>query len=347
MNNSHPILALTLARIRLFYREPGAMFWTFGFPILISLALGIAFSDRPPEPARVAVTTSAPAIEAERLFEALRGAAGLQVSLLAPAAAAAELRAGRIDLVVVQGSPLTYRFDAARPEARLARALVDAEVQRAAGRRDPLLTTDALVTEPGARYIDFLVPGLIGINVMSSGMWGIGYVIVETRSQKLLKRMRSTPMRRAHFLLSFVLMRLGFAVLELPVLLLFARYVFGVMVQGSWLLLIGVTLLGALTFAGLGILVASRARNTSTVTGLINLVIMPMFILSGVFFSSSNFPAFMQPIIKILPLTALNESLRAIVNEGAGLMVIAPRLFVLVAIAVVAFFLGLKIFRWS
>jgi ABC-type multidrug transport system permease subunit len=204
-----------------------------------------------------------------------------------------------------------------------------------------------VTTEPGARYIDFLIPGLIGVNIMSSGMWGLGYVIVETRTKKLLKRMLATPMRRSHFLLSFLLMRMLFLLMELPILLGFARLVFGVEVRGSLALLSGMAVLGAVAFSGLGILVASRAQNLVTINGLINLVIMPMFVLSGVFFSASHFPAVMQPFIRLLPLTALNDSLRAVVNEGAGVMAVAPQAAVLAVTAVVSFLVGLRVFRWS
>jgi ABC-2 type transport system permease protein len=339
-----PLWLLTLARLRLYYREPGALFWSFGFPILVSLALGIAFRNRPPEPVAVAVVQGP---GADGIYDVLAGDGGIKASRLDDAAAAAALRLGKVAVVVVPGDPVTYRFDPMRPESRLGRALADDAVQRAAGRTEPARVRDATVTEPGGRYIDFLLPGIIGLNIMSSGMWGIGYVIVETRSKKLLKRMLATPMKRSHFLLSFVLMRLLFVFVELPVLLLFARYVFDVTVRGSLALFTGLSVLGAMAFAGLGVLVASRAQNTTTVGGLVNLVLMPMFIFSGVFFSSANFPDVMQPFIKALPLTALNDSLRAVMNEGAGWAAVAPQAALLALLAVVTFGVGLKIFRWS
>jgi ABC-2 type transport system permease protein len=192
--------------------------------------------------------------------------------LLPEEEARAALRTGRADIVVEAGPPRTYAFDPTRPESRLARALVDDALQRADGRRDPTAVAEARVVEPGSRYVDFLVPGLIGLNIMSSGMWGIGYVIVETRQKKLLKRMIATPMRRGEFLVAFVLMRMLFLVLELPVLLLFGRLAFGVPLRGSLLLLVALAILGALAFAGVGLLVASRARTVATVNGLINVV---------------------------------------------------------------------------
>jgi len=326
---------LTLSRLRLFFREPGAVFWTFGFPLVLSVALGIAFRNRPPEPAAVAV-------ESPELQRALSNDAGMRVQVLQDADARRALRTGKVDLVVLPGPPIAYVFDPARPEGRLARALADAALHP----HGLPATVDKPVTEPGSRYIDFLIPGLVGLNIMSSGMWGIGFVVVEMRTRKLLKRLVATPMSRAEFLVSFVLMRAFFLFLELPVLLGFGKLAFDVGVAGSLPLLVGVALTGAMSFAGLGLLVASRAQNTQTVSGLINLVMLPMFVASGVFFSTARFPGALQPWIRALPLTALNDAMRAVMIDGAGLRQIAGPMALLAGIAVVSFTLALRLFRW-
>lgn len=335
---------LTLARIRGFFREPSAVFWTFAFPVLLTIALGIAFRSRPPEPVRTAVEAG-PGAAAVRA--ALASGRDVSAEVLEAGAAAAALRTGRVSIVVVPGNPPTYRHDPTRPESRLARAVVDELLQRASGRADVLAPRDQLVTEPGTRYVDFLVPGLVGMNIMSAGMWGIGWVIVEDRQKKLLRRMVATPMRRTHYLLSFVLVRLLFLVLEVPVLVGFGMIAFGVPLRGSILSLGIVAVLGALAFAGLGLLVASRAKNTQTASGLMNVVMMPMFVLSGVFFSVDNFPAFLQPVVRALPLTALNDGLRAVMNEGAGLVALAPQAVLLAAVAAASFGAALRLFRWT
>jgi ABC-type multidrug transport system permease subunit len=278
---------------------------------------------------------------------ALRADPRLEARLVSAADAPAALRTGRVAVVVVPGSPTRYLHDPTRPESRLARAFADDALQRAAGRKDPLTFEDVRVVEPGSRYVDFLVPGLIGMNIMSSGMWGIAWVIVETRQKKLLRRLVATPMRRGQFLVSFVLLRMLFLVLELPVLLGFAALAFHVTVRGSLVLLVALALLGALAFSGLGLLVAARAQNSQTASGLINLVMMPMFILSGVFFSAANFPDLMQPFVRALPLTALNDAMRAVMNEGAGLAAVAPQVALLAGVASVTFALALRWFRWS
>jgi ABC-type multidrug transport system permease subunit len=334
-------------RLRLFFREPSALFWTFGFPVVLSFALGIAFRSRPPEAVRIAVE-SGPG--ADRVLAELAPARDKEVkaTVLDAGEARSELRAGKVVLVVVPGAVRTYRYDETRPEGRLARRIVDDILQRAEGRADPTAVADDRVTESGARYIDFLVPGLVGMNLMSSSMWGIGFTIVEMRTKRLVKRMLATPMRRSDFLLSFVVMRALFVVVEVPVLFVFASLVFDVHVFGSAALLLGLSMLGALAFAGLGLLVASRAQNTQTAGGLMNLVMMPMFICSGVFFSTSNFPDALQPALRILPLTALNDSLRAVTSEGAGVRDATVRfaIGVLVAWGVGSFAAALKVFRW-
>lgn len=342
--NRSPLWQLTLARIRLFYREPSILFWTFLFPILLTVALGIAFRSRPPEPIRVGVVAG-PAAETTRAALAVR--ADVEATVLPPEAAATALRTGRVSVVVEPGVRPVLRFDPTRPESRLAHLVVDDLLERAAGRKDLLSTREETASEPGSRYVDFLIPGLLGMNVMSTGLWGIGYVIVENRQKKLLKRLAATPMRRLHFLLSFAIVRSLFLALEVPFLLGFGVLTFGIPLRGAIGTLAVVIVVGAVAFAGLGLLVAARAANVQTVSGLINLVMMPMMLMSGVFFSSENFPALLQPLVKVLPLTLLNDAVRAVMNEGASLSAIAPQVALLAAVGAVSFGLALKLFRWS
>ena len=343
---SHPVVQLTLMRLRELRREPGTLFWVFGFPILMSIALGLAFRNTGPEPVRVGVLPGV----AEDVKSALV-AGGVQVQPLDEAAARDELRAGRVALVLVPpaaaGAAITYRFDDMRPESRLGRAVVDDVLQRASGRRDPRAVRDEIVRERGARYIDFLVPGLIGMNLMSGSMWGIGWVLVNMRVRKLLKRLLAAPMRRRHLFYAQALSRLVMIPIELVVILVFARLAFDVRMTGSWLALALVSVTGSASFAGIAILVASRAQNSETVSGLMNLVMLPMFVLSGVFFSSAHFPASMQPAINALPLTALCNGLRAVIVDGAGVAGIAGALVVMVVWGAISFVIGLRVFRWG
>jgi ABC-type multidrug transport system permease subunit len=184
------------------------------------------------------------------------------------------------------------------------------------------------------------------MNIMGTGMWSVAFSVVQARVRKLLKRLMATPMRRSHYLLSHMLSRLAFLVLEVAALLGFARLVFGVPINGSWLTLAGFSLLGAVTFSGLGLLVASRAKTVEGVSGLMNLVMVPMWIFSGVFFASENFPEAMQPFISLLPLTALNQALRGVMIDGAGLGALMQQTAILLTWALVTFTAALRLFRW-
>jgi ABC-type multidrug transport system permease subunit len=334
---------LTLVRFREFIREPEAVFWTFLFPILLAAGLGLAFRSRPAEVVRVAVLSGA-----ETAATALGADERVTVVPMADSAAATALRTGKVALVVAPGENggVIYRFDDARPDARAARSVVDDVIQRAAGRADPVPVAETVVREPGARYIDFVIPGLLGMNLLGSGVWGIGFGIVDARKKKLLKRLIATPMSRAQYLLSFMFMRLLLLGVEVGTIVGFGHWVFGVPVRGSLITLGAVCVVSALSFGALGLLIASRARTMEGASGLMNLVMLPMWVFSGVFFSSSNFPDSMQPFVQALPLTAVIDSLRAIMLEGAGWPVLGGELAIIAAWAVGSFVLALRLFRW-
>lgn len=338
-----PLYELTRARVIEFLREPEAVFWVFAFPVLMALALGVAFRSERTQESLVGVLSGPGSAS---VAQALSAAPGLRVKQLAPAEAETALRNGTVSLLVVPGQPPSYRFDPTRPESRLARLVADAALQRAAGRPEAFSPHEETVVTPGSRYIDWLLPGLLGMNIMGTGMWSVGFSVVVARARKLLKRLMATPMARGSYLASHLLSRLTFLVLEVTILLVFARLVFGVRSAGSLATVAGLCLLGALCFSGIGLLVAARPRTIEGVSGLMNVVMLPMWLLSGVFFSSAHFPSAAQPFIKALPLTALNEALRAVMLEGQGLVAIAPQVAVLAAWGLAAFLVALKIFRW-
>jgi ABC-2 type transport system permease protein len=336
---------LTLTRIRMFTREPEALFWTFIFPVLMAGGLGIAFRERPPQPVPVAVERGG---AAEASLAALRADREIDPQPMDGAAAERALRTGRVALVVASsGGGVVLRYDPAREESRPARLLVDRALQRGAGATRPAGVSEDRRRVRGGRYIDWVVPGLLGLNLMSTGLWGMGFGIVQSRQKKLLKRMLATPMRKREYLLAQMIGRVAFLGLEVPPLVLFTWLVFGVRVEGSLLLLAGVVLLGTLCFAGLGLLCASRARTIEGISGLLNLVMVPSFVASGIFFSASRFPAAVQPLVQALPLTALNDALRLVYNEGAGPAAVAPEAAILAAWTVVGFVLALRLFRWQ
>jgi ABC-2 type transport system permease protein len=330
------LLELTRVRLLEVVREPEALFWMFVFPVIMAVALGIAFPSRTTDTVIVGVVDGpgAPATVA-----ALSAAAGVETRTLRPGEIETAVRRASVQIVIEPGSPPTYRYDPARAESRLARRIVDDVLQRAGGR-------EQAVASAGSRYIDWLVPGLLGMTIMQTGLWGVGFSIVQSRTRKLLKRLVATPMRRSQYLLAQILARMVFLVIEAGVLLAFGRLVFGVPMRGSWLLVIATILVGALSFAGIGLLAASRAKTVEGLSGMLNLVILPMWILSGVFFASSNFPDALQPFIRALPLTALNDALRAVMLEGATTRPILGELALLGVWGAGSFGLALRLFRW-
>jgi len=335
---------LVLMRLKESLRQPEAIFWTFVFPALLAVALGIAFRGDLSDSASVVVIASG---KSGPVVRALAVDKGLRVEVLGREEAEGRLRSGRAAIVVVPGDPLVYRFDPARSDSRLARERVDAALQRAGGRADPVPTKDEPVREPGGRYIDFLIPGLLGMNILGGGAWGIGWVIAEMRMKKLLKLQLATPMQRSTFLVAHILTRLVYLPLEMVPLLGLAWLLFGVSTAGSYLTLAAASVLGAFSFSSLGLLLASRARTNETIMGLINLCTLPMFVLSGVFFSTSRFPDTFQPLLRALPLTALTDALRAVMTEGASIVALWPQFLVLGVWGVLCLIAALWIFRWS
>jgi ABC-2 type transport system permease protein len=340
-----PLVQLTRVRYREFFREPEAVFWVFVFPILLAAGLGLAFRNRAPE--RTVVGVVLPAGDTT-VLSALRRGAELEPAIMSESVAAQALRTGDVALVVAPAARdgFEYRYDNTRPESRIARLLVDDALQSANGRRDPISVRERLVRERGARYIDFLVPGLLGMNLMGSGIWGLGFAIVDARKKRLLKRLIATPMSRWQYLASFALSRLTLLFIEVGLLLGFAVLAFGVPVRGSIPLLILICLVSSLSFASLGLLIASRAQTMEGASGLMNLAMLPMWIFSGVFFSASRFPETIQPLIQALPLTAVIDALRANILRGAGWQTVAPELGIIVLWMAGSFLLALKLFRW-
>jgi ABC-type multidrug transport system permease subunit len=340
---------LLWARLLELKREPEIIFWVFVFPLLLALGLGIAFRNQPASTTSVAVIENAETAKTLALLQTSPAHASIHATVLDRQAALKGFQFGKFDLVLEPnaGGGVTYHYDPSRPESRLARAQIDSALQAAAGRKDALSTHDQVSSEPGSRYIDFLIPGLLGMNLMNSGMWGVGFALVDMRQRKLLKRYVATPMRRTDFLLALTASRLGLMVIEVGMLLGFGALVFHMPVLGSLVSVLFLGALGAVVFAGIGLLTACRAQKIESVSGLINLVMMPMWIFSGVFFSYEHFPAVVQPLIKALPLTALNDALRATILEGTSLAAQPGRLLVLILWGGISFALALRWFRWT
>src|SRR5215467_4632466 len=340
---------LLMARMLELKREPEVVFWVFVFPMLLALGLGIAFRNKPADAASVGIVEGSGSQDAQALLSRSPQHDTFKIQVLNADDAHKGFRLGKFDLVIEPDNKggFEYRYDPARPESVLAKAEVNEALQSAAGRKDAVATTTTTSSEPGSRYIDFLIPGLLGMNLMNSGMWGIGFALVDMRQRKLLKRFVATPMRQSDFLMALTSSRLILMVIEVGLLLSFGVLIFHMRVLGSVGSIALIAAIGSLTFGGVGLLTASRAQKIESVSGLINIVMMPMWIFSGVFFSYERFPAVVQPFIKALPLTALNDALRATILEGSSLSSQAGRLSILMAWGALSFLLALRWFRWT
>jgi ABC-type polysaccharide/polyol phosphate export permease len=351
MARTSELIELTRVRVLLFLREPEILFWVFAFPVVLAGILGFAFRRGAPQPSRIGIVAG---VASARIDAALDGAEGLEVRRPDLASAERDLRRGRVELLVYAEEPPRLRFDAARPEAELARLRVERALERAGALPDPApakaTSSPAVldkVDERGSRYLDFLFPGLLGMNLMGTGMWSLGFAIGDMRQRKLLRRLLVTPMRRSSFLASLLSARFVFLVLEVVALVLVGVFALDVPFRGSVLGFALVCALAGLTFSALGVLVASRAKTIQGVSGMLNLAMVPMWLGSGVFFSYERFPETMHPLLKLLPLTALNDALRGLMLDGVGLGALLPELAIQLGWLVLCSWLGLKIFRWE
>jgi ABC-type multidrug transport system permease subunit len=349
---------LLITRVRTFVREPAAVFWVYAFPLIMVFSLGTAFRSERMEVVAVDVTEPASGGESlsnDLVMSALTVHEHFHVQGSSGDEAMQRLRTGKTELIVTVTEDSTatvkpqfnYTFDPTRPGSLMARNSIDDVLQRTFGREDAISTANNEVSQSGSRYIDFLVPGLIGMGLMGGGMWGVGFATVDLRIRKLLKRFVATPMKRTHFLGAMICSRLMFTVPEVVIILLCSRYFFGVEVQGNVWVFGLLIVAGAVQFSGIGLLVASRASTVETVSGLMNAVMMPMWIASGIFFSADRFPDAVQPIVKCLPLTTLIDALRRVMLEGAGINQIGLSLLIILTWGFGCFGLALKLFRWQ
>lgn len=341
-----PLAQLVISRIVQFARQPEVLFWTYGFPLIMAIVLGLAFRNKPEE------TIMFDVIEgdaAQFVQNAIGDDTRFKVQTHPRDVALDRLRTNKTPFVIDRSKDgaIVYHFDKTNPDGRTARAIIDDALQRAAGRRDAIASIEKTETAPGSRYIDFLIPGLIGMNLMGGGLWGVGFVLVDMRVRNLLKRLLATPMRRSDFLMSLVGVRVLFFIPEMGFLLLAAHWIFDVPVRGSFLAVVIIALVGTLAFAGLGLLTACRAKRIETISGLMNLVMVPMWLMSGIFFSTERFPDALQPVVQALPLTHLISALRSVILDGDGLASQAVPLLILALWGGVSFILAMRWFRWT
>ena len=346
------LITLTKTRVKLFFREPEALFWVILFPVIMAVVLGFAFRSKEVAPSQIVVVGDGNLSEAVQ--EAIEEAQVeiRTVSADAQEEAIADLKNGICDGVWIQGTN-TLHYDAAREASVLARHRFR-EADHSSFRKltevpentGPTLSEVPLEGE-GNRYVDWLFPGLLGMNIMSTGLWGIGFGIAEQRQKKLLRRFLVTPMRRSNYLLSFVLSRLVFLAVEASILLVFGLLVLDIPFKGGVLSFLLALIIGTLSFAGVGLLVAARPKTIEGISGILNFVMMPMWLCSGVFFAYERFPEAVQSLCRILPLTSLVDTLRGIMLRGHSILDHTTEIIILLVWGLCGFLLALKIFRWE
>ena len=359
---NHPFIHLTVTQIKEFFREPGAVFWSFGFPILMAVGLGLAFSGKKEILHGVAVIPSTFTENSvvktalfgdenmkdtiiERRFESANGKTRYVFHVTSRENAELLIKRGIISAILTgDNNQLNFHYDPMNPEGELIQVQMSnffesGNLGRNSGVTVPLNTA-------GMRYIDFLIPGLLTLGIMMSVMWGVCYALIEKRSKKLLRRMVATPMKKAHFLLAMWASRLVLTFFDSLVLLIFSRYFFQITIQGSMTALILLLLSGNIAFFGLSILISSRTANTQVGNGLISFITTPMMILSGIFFSYQNFPPWAIGVIKVLPLTKLTDEVRGIINEGAGLLNAVDGILILLLFGALSFIIGMRVYKW-
>jgi ABC-type multidrug transport system permease subunit len=368
MNNI--LLRLVISQFKIFFREPGVVFWSFGFPIVMTWILGIAFANKGEILRNVAIVSESPqalsalpqwlhkktgtvntelSTEAELEWEVGQNSgeqARFRFRAMTEEEAVLALKRGKIALWIETDSEsnLSYRFDPDNAEARLTYLLLEGAFRQQ--KTSELKAEVHPLTMVGIRYVDFLVPGLMAMSIMNACLWGIGWNLIELRIKKLLRRMVATPLKKSIFLISHGLNRMILSAAEMLLLYIFAYFYFDISIQGSLSALALVFFSGYCAFSGIAVLISSRVQNTQSGNGMINVVTMPMFILSGVFFSYHNFPDWLIPYVEVLPLTMLTNSLRGIITEGIGLAQVIQPSIGLFAIGAFCFSLGLKFYRW-
>jgi ABC-type multidrug transport system permease subunit len=370
------LIQLILAHFRQIIREPGVLFWGIIFPILMSLGLGIAFTKKADVFRDVAwVTTLKSPVDSQsasliRIFlesnhakkeKDKEGSVSYRITvpddklgnttftfrIMDWQNAMVLLKRGNLTMIIGERSgEIEYHFDPLNPDAQLIYLKLSNLFKNPSVLQQSSNQSIKPLTVTGTRYVDFLVPGLIAMGVMMSIMWGISYEIIDNRAKKLLRRMVATPMKKSHYLIALITVRLGMNFVESGLLFLFTWLAFGIRVQGSVPALITIFMAGNFAFAGIAIFMSSHTAKTEIGNGLINLVSMPMMVLSGIFFSYHNFPEWSSSIIQKFPLTMLADGIRSVFIEGAGFAEITIPSLILAGTGIVFFVAGLKIFRW-
>lgn len=335
-------------RWREFRREPSAFFWVIFMPILWMIALGFAFSDPKPEVYSIGWYSSADNQEEhKKVLGLIENDPQLKVNTGSKEKLNPLLKMGEISLVFsIEDDVLQFKLDPINPVATRAKAYVDRILQAGYGRENVLTVTTEVIKAKGSRYVDFLIPGLLGLSIMSTSLFGVGMTIVSNRKENLLKRYVASPMPPYEYVVSHIVGRVITLATEFAAIFIAGWIIFDFHVYGNFISYCLFAILGAAAFTGIGILCGSRTRSIPFISGITNLIMIPMTMVCGVFFSYAAFPEWMKAWIKFLPLTALNDGLRKIALEGQSIFQLQFEISVLVVFTVVTAIAATKAFKW-
>jgi ABC-2 type transport system permease protein len=358
------LLQLYIASLKEFIREPMTLFWTMAFPILFILIFGLVFSD-PDSPSYeigLAVNDEGPAGEA--LAEAFRSVPVFEITEGERDDLIEQLKNGDLRTVVVIPDGLSEAVqagDTAQVETiydpsnttsaqivlAIIRQIVDS-VDRGIQNAPVQLEVEATpITAEDAGFIDFFLPGILGMSLMQTGLFGTAPVLVAMREQQILRRLGATPLPRSILLASQVMMRLTIGFAQMAVIIGIGILGFGMNIEQSPLLLIGFVVLGALAFVAMGYMIAGLAKTQDAVNGISSLLNFPMMFLSGIFFPIEVMPEWLRPVVSIIPLTYLGDALRQIIVGAPPAYPLLLDAGVLVGCMVVCGLMALRFFRWE
>lgn len=358
------MMAITRASLRAIFRSPSAVIFSFAFPLIFILVFGfIGGGGR----TYVRVAFDKQTDTTTEMFHAVRTLSGLNVISGSEEQLQKDLSKGRIHAIIdlhknEQGNPAYLikltSSDAVNPgNIQMLRSMLEELITTMNKRVYPALPTFATIsnevkTIPGRAYrtIDFILPGQLGFSLLSAGVFGVAFIFFSLRQTLVLKRFFATPIKRSYIVFGEALSRIIFQMTTAIVILLIGHFAFNfTLVNGfaTLLELLVLSFIGLAVFMGFGFVVSGLAKNESSIPPFANLFTLPQFLLAGTFFPIDNFPTWLQPLCKILPLTHLNDAMRNVAFEGLRLTDCGPQLAILAAWGIVAYGIAIKVFKWE
>ena len=363
-NQFRAMLAITKASLKAVFRSPSAVIFSFAFPMIFILVFGFIGGGGG---INVRIAFDSKTDTTAKIYWYAKAAPGLRIVQKDEKELTEDLEKGRITAIVnIQKSKDTlskYKISfkssgAVNPQnLQVLRSIFEYLVKMADKEEYPDRKTVATVSEnvekiPGRVYrtIDFILPGQLGFSLMSAGVFGVAFIFFNLRQTLVLKRFFATPIKRSYILLGEGLSRVIFQMITAVVILLAGHYFFQfTLIHGflTFLELLALSFIGLLVFMGFGFVVSGVAKNESVIPPLANLFTLPQFLLAGTFFSIDNFPSWLQPICRVLPLTHMNDAMRNIAFEGAHLTDCGKQLGILAIWGVVSYVGAIKVFKWE